>query len=172
MLSNDDIEAWLAKFDDDERKVIEQVDNLEGWAVDSDSEVQSYFDIISSLLEQKQTINESLKDDELASMVGGISDLFGRRVTIEDLVNLQSQLSFSRSMKLFGDICYISESDAHKMLDVPSSSVSSQHENISNSILTRRIYLFLKLKLFQRVFNSERQQLVINNLKSQFNLEE
>lgn len=170
MLSQESLDEWLNNFNDEQKEIIADISGLEQWPVDGDEDVQKYFESISDLLLQKAQDSEGLSPLELANKSGSIKDLFGRNIEVKDLVNLQSQLNFARSVKLFGDVCYISEDVAFEMLQNKSLDASNDSTAISTSILTRRIYLFIKLSLFERIFHNDRQQLVMKTLKSQFDI--
>ena len=168
MLSQSNLDEWLNNFNDEQKELITDINNLEPWPVDDDVEIQKYFESITDLLAQKAHGSQRLSPLELASKTGSIKDLFGRNIEVKDLVNLQSQLNFARAVKLFGDVCYVSEEAAFEMLKNKNLGPGNDSIAISTSILTRRIYLFIKLSLFERIFHNDRQQLVMKTLKSQF----
>ncbi|NCO46693.1 MAG: hypothetical protein GW890_10015, partial [Vibrio sp.] len=150
MLSDSAIEQWLDSFDEGTKQSLTNFGSMEDWTLDDDIEIQSYFEDISSLIEKKT--NE----------IGVNPNGYLKSVPLEDLVKLQGQVSYSRAIKLFSDICYLDDEEALKMLSFHNSTqIKDSDLTISSSLLSRRIFLLLKMNLIQRVLSTERQHLVL-----------
>jgi len=161
MLSDSAIEQWLDSFDEGTKQSLTNFGSMEDWTLDDDIEIQSYFEDISSLIEKKT--NE----------IGVNPNGYLKSVPLEDLVKLQGQVSYSRAIKLFSDICYLDDEEALKMLSFHNSTqIKDSDLTISSSLLSRRIFLLLKMNLIQRVLSTERQHLVLEAISQQFKLEE
>ncbi|ATC60077.1 hypothetical protein [Vibrio anguillarum] len=161
MLSDSAIEQWLDSFDEGTKQSLANFGSMEDWTLDDDAEIQSYFEDISSLIEKKS--NE----------IGVNPNGYLKSVPLEDLVKLQGQVSYSRAIKLFSDICYLDDEEALKMLSFHNSTqIKDSDLTISSSLLSRRIFLLLKMNLIQRVLSTERQHLVLDAISQQFKLEE
>lgn len=96
--------------------------------------------------------------------------IINSRVTTEDFVKLQGQLGYTRAIKLFGDICYLSQDAANEMLSFNNINKHDDDLIVSSSLLARRVYLLIKINLYKRIFSTERQALVLETLKNQFDL--
>lgn len=161
MLSDSAIEQWLDSFDEGTKQSLANFGSMEDWTLDDDAEIQSYFEDISSLIEKKS--NE----------IGVNPNGYLKSVPLEELVKLQGQVSYSRAIKLFSDICYLDDEEALKMLSFHNSTqIKDSDLTISSSLLSRRIFLLLKMNLIQRVLSTERQHLVLDAISQQFKLEE
>ncbi|EKO3607054.1 hypothetical protein M6C35_001962 [Vibrio metschnikovii] len=161
MLSDSAIEQWLDSFDEGTKQSLVNFGSMEDWTMDDDTDIQSYFEDISSLIEKKS--NE----------IGVNPNGYLKSVPLEDLVKLQGQVSYSRAIKLFGEICYLDDEEALKMLSFHNSTqIKDSDLTISSSLLSRRIFLLLKMNLIQRVLSTERQHLVLDAISQQFKLEE
>jgi len=162
VLANEDIAEWLSKFDPETRETLQEIQKSETWPIDDDDEVQSYFADIRDLVNKVRS-NGSPSNQKM---------ILGKKITSQDIVKLQGQLSYSRAIKLFGDICYLSQDEANKMLSFNNLNIDDDQLTISSSLLARRVYLLIKINLAKRIFSPERYEQVIETIKHQFDLPE
>lgn len=160
MLSNLDTKNWLSTFDDECQEFLVNANSLESWPIDSDVDIQTHLDEISNVMHQ-QSPEDGDSDLDYSALL---------TIPVEDLVKLQGQLGFIKGLKLFGDICYVDDTLAMDMLSHHKELFcEDQNLSISSSILTRRLYLLIKMQLISKVFCNSRQDQVVKTLKQHFN---
>lgn len=151
MLSNSNVKDWLSNFDEGIKATMQQVIDAEEWPCDSDEVIQSLLDG----LEKFQNVDsDQLNNSDLALMK------FKRAfegLDVSEIIELQAQFIFPRSLKMFGDIVNLDAAIAQKVIN--SDLINSEVDVIAvgASTLVNRILFLSKMSIFQRVFTDKNQ---------------
>lgn len=151
MLSNSNVKDWLSNFDEGTKATMQQVIDAEAWPCDSNIEVQDLLDSLSSI---NDIDSSSPRDSE--KMLMKFKKAF-EGLEVSEIIELQAQFIFPRSLKMFGDIVNLDAEIAQKVINSDLINSDIDVVAVGASTLVNRILFLSKMSIFQRIFTDKDQ---------------
>lgn len=157
MISDYDLDAWTENFDEAMKATLQHVTDVEDWPCDHDERVQAILNKVAGVASTTSPQNPLLFSELLEQgRADNFRDAF-RKISEEEVIELQAQLIFPRALKLFGDLVNLEPEVAKKLIATELFQSEKEEIVIGARTLVSRILFLSKMSIFQRIFSDKDQ---------------